>query len=130
MIAHLFPRLCDQRLQAVSLHDGNIFFFCPSLLLDVRIEVIVPSFSTLFPYSAMQILSDKRPILGTILHHHLPNYLVFFRSPWPFYKNWIKYLLPSVEALNIGPILEERGDFFPITCLGQQMLPRICLLIR
>lgn len=114
----------------MSLHDSDVFFFCPSLLFDVRIEVIMPSFSALFADSSVQILSNQRPILGTVLHHHLLDDFILFRSPRPFDQNRVKDLLPSVEALNVRSIFEEGGNFFPISSLGQQMLPRICLLIR
>lgn len=104
-------------VQSVGLHDGNIFFFCPALFLYVRIKVVMPSFSTLLAYSSMKVLSDKRPIFRTVLHNHLPDDFVFLCSPRPLHQDRVEHLLPPVEALNIGPILEKRCNFFPISSL-------------
>lgn len=68
----------------VSCQQGKIFLFFPLLFVDIRIQVIVPSFPTLLPDSVFEFAGDLRPIPRSVLFNQLEKQLVFFRSPIAF----------------------------------------------
>jgi hypothetical protein len=49
-----------------------VFFFGPTIFLDVWIQVVVPALSALLADSAFEIMSNLAPVLGAI-HLHLLN---------------------------------------------------------
>ena len=51
----------------VGFNNCGVLLFCPPLLFDIRIQVVVPSFSALFADPAWQILRDVTPISGSPL---------------------------------------------------------------
>lgn len=84
-----------------------VFLFSPFVLLDVWVEVVVPSeeelagyhnlpFPTLFADAAGERSGDLTPVLGTIFIDHLDEDLVFFFGPRPFDHCGIQHFLPSV----------------------------------
>lgn len=74
----------------------------------------------LLPLSALLANSTRKrscyltPILRTILSHHGDQYPIFFISPRSLDHCWIEYFLPSVKALDISPVVEERSYSLPI----------------
>lgn len=79
--------------------------------------MVVPSFPALFADTALQVLSNERPVFRAILQHHASDDLILFPSPGSLHEDGVEHFLPSVKALNISSVLEERSDFFPITRL-------------
>jgi hypothetical protein len=64
-------------------HEQNpLFLLAPAAFLYLRIEVIVPSLSTLFAYSHGQVLRDHCPLLSANLFYKLDENNVLFRGPW------------------------------------------------
>ena len=49
--------------------------------------------------------------------HEAQYELVFLLGPGTFDQIWIEHLLPSMQALNIGPSVQTLGDFLPIFAL-------------
>lgn len=52
----------------MSLDDGPILLLGPPLLLDVRVEMVVPSLPALFANPAGEVFGDVGPIFGAVLH--------------------------------------------------------------
>lgn len=46
--------------------DDSILFLGPGGLLHLRVEVVVPTLSTLLAYAALQVLSDNGPPLRAV----------------------------------------------------------------
>lgn len=42
---------------------------------------------------------------------------VFFLCPRTFFHFWVEHFLPTVEALDVGPISEALSNLLPITRL-------------
>jgi len=101
----------------MRLDDGFIFLFSPLPPLDIRVQMVVPSFSALLPDPSRKESGDQAPVLSSVLPYHLYDLLVLFWRPWPFYEIWIQYLLPSVETLNISSVSEVRCYLLPILSL-------------
>lgn len=68
----------------MSLDDKHIFIICPFFFFDVRIQVVMPSLSTLFSNSSWEWVSNSRPTPSSILQDHISENLVFFMSPRTF----------------------------------------------
>ena len=46
--------------------ENQLFFETPGVLLDFRVEVIVPTLSALLSNSTWEVLSNRSPLLGTL----------------------------------------------------------------
>ena len=51
----------------MGLNDDDIFLNDPFALLDLRIDMIKPSFPALLATPSMKVLSNSGPILGAVL---------------------------------------------------------------
>jgi hypothetical protein len=91
-----------------------VFFFGPTIFLDVWIQVVVPALSALLADSAFEIVCNLAPVLGAIHLHLLNQHTIFFFCPGTLYHFRIKYLLPSVETLDVRAALKALSDSFPI----------------
>ena len=80
----------------MSLYDGLILLRSPLVLFDVRIQVIVPSFTTLLSDPSRQRLGNMAPIFCTELLDIFRQLLVFLDTPGTFDHRWVEYFLPSV----------------------------------
>ena len=67
----------------MSAVDNPILLFCPRRLLDLRIEVVVPTLAALLPDSALQVFGDQGPTFRAVLSHQLNDMLVLFFGPRP-----------------------------------------------
>ena len=71
----------------MSLDDEHIFLLRPLVLLDVRVQVVVPSLLLKVPFPALLSLTvqdvtrDQRPVLRTLLLHETTQQLVLRRAP-------------------------------------------------
>lgn len=118
----------------MSFNDCLILFFCPSILFDLRIQMVVPSenlfkknldnlflflflpFPALFPYPPWEMFCDWAPILGTLFEHQFCNDFIFFFCPGPFYQGRIENFLPTMETLNIRTLFEITSNLLPVLC--------------
>lgn len=64
----------------MCLNNGSILFLGPSFLLDIRIEMIMPSLSTLFTDPTRQMLGNVSPIFSAMFEDKTHNELIFFSS--------------------------------------------------
>ena len=68
------------------------------------------------------MLSDLRPVGRAVLFDILNQGSVFFLRPRAFDHLRVQYLLPSVQALDIGPIVESFSYLFPVSRLHKQVI--------
>ena len=97
--------------------DPLVFLLRPSLLLDVRVEVVVPPLTTLFPDATGKILRNLRPVFSSELLNKLDKSLVLGFGPRSLDQVWVEDLLPSVETLDVIAVLKETRNSFPVACL-------------
>ena len=122
--------LCDLRPSVaqflMSLDDEHIFLLRPLVLLDVRVQVVVPSVLIInkwLPFPALLADPSREggrnltPVHGSVFPHHRHKCVVLFLSPRSLDHCRIKDFLPSVQALHIGATLEKRCDALPVFCL-------------
>lgn len=98
----------------MSLDNGNVLFVSPLVFLDVRVQVVVPSFSALFANPSGQSLSYVTPIFCAKLFDIISEPVILVLAPRPFDHRGIQYFLPPVQALDIGSLIKERGNSFPV----------------
>lgn len=55
----------------LGLDDLDVLLPRPLILLDVRVQVVVPPFATLLPDPPRESLRDEAPVLGSVLFHAL-----------------------------------------------------------
>ena len=58
-----------------------VFFVGPRRLLDVGVEMVVPTLTTLLSDPTFQMLGNQGPALGTIFAHQFHYSLIFFLRP-------------------------------------------------
>ena len=98
----------------MGLNDGNIFFVSPFVLLDARVEVVVPSFSALFPNSSRQSLSNVTPIFCAKLFDIKGKSIIFILTPGSFDHGRVQNFLPPVQALDVSSLVKVRGYSLPV----------------
>lgn len=59
--------------------NGRVFLLAPSALIDVRVEMVVPSLATLLADSTRQTLCDDRPFLGAVCLYEFGNHTIFLK---------------------------------------------------
>lgn len=74
----------------------------PSALFDIGIEVIVPPFPTLFAKTTVELTGYERPLLLTVFVHEFDDHGILLGCPWTLDEAGFEYLLPSMEALDVG----------------------------
>ena len=113
----------------VSLKNLPVLLFPPRLLVNVGVEVVVPALPALLPNSARQMPCNQTPLLRTVLSDELDDLQVLFGGPRTFHQARLKYLLPSVEALNLSSISQFLGNLLPVasTVLLDSRTERIVL---
>ena len=86
-------------------------------------------FHTTLPNSARQMPCNQTPLLRTVLSDELDDLQVLFSGPRTFHQARLKYLLPSVEALNLSSISQFLGNLLPVasTVLLDSRTERIVL---
>lgn len=57
----------------MGLVDDEVLLLGPGGLLDLGVEVVVPTFAALLADAALQVLGDHRPALRAILVHELDD---------------------------------------------------------
>jgi hypothetical protein len=64
--------------------DLLVLFQGPGLLVDVRVQMVVPSFTALFPNPSRQFSCNFGPFLGTIDSNKLTDLAIFLFTPRSF----------------------------------------------
>lgn len=86
----------------MALDYDLVFPLRPLLLVDIGIEVVVPSLSTLLADSPQQVLGDGAPVLGSKTVYQGSQFFIFFLAlnKWnvthdPFMPFWLEFLSSS-----------------------------------
>lgn len=93
-----------------------VFLRCPLVFLDFWVQVVVPPLAALFPDSPGKSLRDVAPVLCSELRNIFREFLILFYAPWSFDHRRIENLLPPMEALDVGALVQVRGDPLPVFC--------------
>lgn len=64
----------------MSFDNNLVLVFCPFLLADVRVQVIMPALTALLANASWQVLRNETPVLRAIILHKPQHQLIFFRS--------------------------------------------------
>lgn len=91
-----------------------VLFFGPPILLDIWVQVVVPTLSALLADSAFEVVCNLAPVLRAIHMYLLNQHAIFLFCPGTLYHFRIKYLLPSVETLDVRAALKALSDSFPV----------------
>ena len=101
-------------MHQVQLNDEHIFLHGPLALADVRVQVVVPSFTTLLPDAAGQALGDVGPVFRARPGDDLSQDLVLFLGPCALCEvTAVVQLEPACVALDLGLAREELADTVP-----------------
>jgi hypothetical protein len=71
----------------VSFENNVVFLWCPRVLPDVGIQVIVPPLTALLADSSIEMGGDRRPIFGTMCSDKRGQLLVFLRKTSEYQDN-------------------------------------------
>lgn len=61
--------------------DDAVLFFGPGRLLDLRVQMIMPSLPTLLANATFEVFGDEGPPLGPIFADELDDALILFFGP-------------------------------------------------
>ena len=100
----------------MELKDELIFFFCPFLISNSRVQMVVPSLSALFADATRQMACNETPIFRSVQIDHGDDDLILFGSPGSFGQVRVEYLLPSVQTLDVSTTRELACNNFPFLC--------------
>jgi hypothetical protein len=98
----------------VELENLLVFLFSPTVFLDIRIQMVVPTFTTLLTDATFQIMSNLRPVLSTVNFHLVHEVAVFLLCPWPLDHLRVENLLPAVQTLDICAELKSFSNTLPV----------------
>mmetsp|Transcript_18411 Transcript_18411/g.32390 ORF Transcript_18411/g.32390 Transcript_18411/m.32390 type:complete len:202 (+) Transcript_18411:63-668(+) len=84
-------------LITMILQYRSILLATPSLLTNIRIQMIMPPFSTLLSNPPWQMGRNHTPLLGTIFFDQAFNGEIFLGGPWSFDECWFGELLPFLS---------------------------------
>jgi len=73
----------------MELDDFHVFSCGPLVLVDVRTEMVMPTFPTLLADSAWQGQSNVGPIFCAVLSNIFCQFFVFLGSPRTLYHVWV-----------------------------------------
>lgn len=65
---------------AVCLVDDTVLLIRPGSLLDLGVEVIVPTLAALLADAALEVARDQGPFLGSVSHHQLQYFFVLLKA--------------------------------------------------
>ena len=96
----------------MSQKESPFLFFTPSILIDVRVQMIKPPFSALFSHSIRDVASDMRPFGRTELLDYFYEEVIFFLGPCSFgEKEVFDYaLLGGLASESLIVLLSHIGD--------------------
>ena len=85
----------------MKFQNSLVLLFRPSVLLDVRVQVVVPPLTALLADASGQVLSNLAPVLRTLLLDLVDQLTVFLLGPGAFDEGRVEDFLPTVEALHV-----------------------------
>ena len=86
----------------VESHDEHVFFDGPLAFGDVRVQVVVPSLTTLLSNASGKTLGDMGPVFGTLSHHDSGQDFVFLARPCAFSEvTAVVEFKPACMALDL-----------------------------
>lgn len=94
--------------------QNEFLFQAPLVLLDARVQVVVPPLATLFANASREVMGDMGPFLSAIRLNQREHQLVFVLGPGTLHQLRVKHLLPTVEALDISAPLEALRNLLPV----------------
>jgi len=65
----------------ISIDNDRVFFVSPVKFLNIRVKMVMPSFTTLLALSSWEHLCNLRPILGIVDSNLVDECTVFSNSP-------------------------------------------------
>lgn len=86
---------------AVGNEQDPLLFATPGILLDLWIQMVVPTFTTLLSNTAGKVLCDLSPLHRAMDLDELQHEAVFLLSPRALDKKRVEHFLPPVETLHI-----------------------------
>ena len=89
----------------MSQYDGTILLGSPFVLFDVWIKMVVPAFTTLLTDSARECLCDVTPVFCAKFFYVKCKSVVFLLTPRSFDHRGVEHFLPSVQALDVCPLI-------------------------
>ena len=98
----------------MSLNNGSIFVIRPFLLIDMRVQMVVPTFPTLLTKTSREVAGNERPLLLSMNLDQSNDCSIFFWRPGTLDKTWLEYLLPPMETLNVTAARKMRSNLFPV----------------
>ena len=81
--------------------EKPFFFLCKGLVVDFRIQIVIPSFPTLFTNSSRNILSYSDPVLNPVFRDKIKQKVILLFGPWIFYNLSISYFFLNLFGLII-----------------------------
>ena len=118
--------------------NKDIFAKTEGIFLDLRVEEVDPPLPTLLAVpgdtkASIELVSDLRPLLCTILTDQFHELLVFSFDPVTLLYGWLLVLVELVLALRIISSWDEPSDLDPVILvefLWSDALPSAVLLDR
>jgi len=87
------------------------------LIIDILGDLDLP-LTALLANPSLKKLGNLTPILGLKLVDLLDKDSILLLSPRTLLHFGVQHLLPPVQALNIGPVLESLGYLLPVARLN------------
>ena len=107
--------LCPLIAQSSVMKKQNPFFLCtPTDLLDLGIQMVMPSLSALLSYPPWQMLCNLSPLLRTSSFYQMQDKSIFLFSPRAFHQTRVEHLLPSMKTLNVCSSRQRFSYFLPV----------------
>jgi hypothetical protein len=111
-LGDLGPLVADSAMVEV---EKELLLNAPADLLNLGVEVVVPSLTALLPYSSRQLFGYLGPLLGAMGLNQFKDETVFLFGPRSLDKAWVQNLLPPVQALDVCPTRKGFSDFLPVS---------------
>jgi hypothetical protein len=89
----------------VSLDDGSVLLRCPLVFLNVGIQVVVPTLSTLLSDPTGESLGYVTPVFCAKFLYVLGQSFVLLLAPGSLDHGGVENFLPSVKALHICSLI-------------------------
>lgn len=107
----------------VKLEDFEILFLCPTILLNVGVQVVVPTFTALLTDATLQIMGYLAPVLSAVQTDLIDEKAILLLGPGALDHLRVEDFLPSVQTLDVCAILESLSNAFPV--FGAHLLDQL-----